>query len=81
MLDIPSLISSSRVDTLAPAGVCTEVGVLGAAVASEEPMARSTEAPKAPAGKITARVLRIRFRRFISFLPDSEFEEFGYSLT
>jgi hypothetical protein len=72
MLDIPSLISSSRVDTLAPAVVCTAVGVLGAALASEDPKARSTEAPKAPAGKITERVLRMRFRCVISFLPENK---------
>jgi hypothetical protein len=78
-LDIPSLISSSRVDTLAPAVVCTAVGAIVAALASEEPKAKSTEAPKAPAGKITERVLRMRFRCVISFLPDIESGGFGYS--
>jgi hypothetical protein len=79
--DIPFLISSSRVDTLAPAVVCTALGALGAALASADPKAKSIEAPKAPAGKITARVLRMRFRCVISFLPDSEFEEFSHSQT
>jgi Ricin-type beta-trefoil lectin domain len=71
-LDTPSRISSSRVDTLAPAVVCAAGGALVAALASADPNARSTEAPKAPAGKITERVLRMRFLCVIIFLPNSE---------
>jgi hypothetical protein len=66
-LDIPSLISSNRVDTLAPVVVCAAAGVLVAALASGEPKAKSTEAPKAPAGKITERALRTRFLCVMSF--------------
>jgi hypothetical protein len=65
--DTPSLISSSRVDTLAPAVVCTAVGALVAALTSVDPRAKSAEAPTAPAGKITERVLRMQFRCVIIF--------------
>jgi hypothetical protein len=60
-LETPSLISSKRVDTLLPGVVCVAVLELVAALASVEAKANSTEAPKAPAGSITERVLTMRF--------------------
>jgi hypothetical protein len=59
--ETPSLISSKRVDTLRSAVACVAVLGFVAALASEEANANRTEAPKAPAGRITERVLTMRF--------------------
>jgi hypothetical protein len=60
-LETPSLISSKRVDTLPPAVACVAVFEFVAALASDEANASNTEAPKAPAGRITERAFTMRF--------------------